>query len=91
MNNQNAIVRSFSKIDPEVLVTAEMLSGKFSPLIDVVGLASIFRTKPSTITQNISKEVFPVSVTKIGGKWYATAYAVAEYIVENKQNKNSVA
>lgn len=88
---QNAIVRSFAKMDPEVLATAEMLAGKYDVLLSVEHLAELFDVTPATVTQNISKEVWPIPVTKVGKIWYATAYAVAEYIVKHKEDKSTAA
>lgn len=91
MKEQTAIVKSFAKMDPEVLATAEMLSSKYAPLLDATHLADIMGVKTNTIIDSISRERFPIEITKLGKSWYATAYSVAEYVVNNKQNKNAAA
>lgn len=85
----SALTKALSKANPNVVLTAAMLSTKYGPMVEATVIAEILGVKPETIKQQISRETFQVPVSRIGSKWYATCYDIAEYLDRNKKVFNA--
>ncbi len=80
-----ALTRSMNKASPNVIMTATLISAQHGTMLSIEKLAELLDVKKETITQQISREVFPVPITKVGKLWFATAYDLAEYLERQKQ------
>lgn len=81
---QKAIRQKIEQADLNILVTAEQLKSDYGALIVIEDIALILGVQKKTITESISAETFEIPVTKIGKKWFATAYEVAQHVVKNR-------
>ena len=79
-----ALTKALKHASPNVVMTTALLSSKYGPTVDLGTLSEILGVKETTIKQYISREVFPIPVTKMGANWYATCFDIAEYLDRNK-------
>jgi len=80
-----ALAQKFKSVSANVIVTSELLAQQYGAMLDTEQLGKLLKLKPTSITQKISRGDFSIPVTRIGNKWYATAFDVSEYIERNKQ------
>lgn len=80
----SALTKALKSANPNVIMTTAIMSSKYGATVDVDALAEILGVKAGTIRAQISREVFPVPVTKMGQNWYATCFDVATYFDRNK-------
>ena len=79
-----ALQKALGNAQANTVVTAALLSTKYGALVGSTELAEILGVKAETVRQQISREQFPIPVTRIGGKWYATCYDIAEHLDNSK-------
>lgn len=81
---QTSLTTKLRNIPTGVLLTAEFLLAEYGPLLSTANLASLFGIEEDTIKQNISRRKFTIPVTKMGSKYVATPFDVANHLENNK-------
>ena len=86
---RKAISKRMLEVDPAIIITADYLANQYGEgLLGVDAMADILKVKERSVIQYISEHKVPFKVTKIGGKWVTLPYYVAEYLVQNAEDRS---
>lgn len=88
MSKSTLSAPSLKSVSANVIVTAELLGKQFGAMLDTEQLSKLLGIKSTSVQQKISRGDFEIPVTRVGNKWFATAFNVAEFVERSAQKPN---
>lgn len=82
------VAKRIMDIDKELLVTSDYIANQYGKgVLDVDDMADFMKIKRTSVLQKIAAGTMPFKVTKLGDQWITTPYSIADYIIQNQQNR----